>query len=155
MAIVPPSTVQGEALLDGTQDFVDHDDAADNKAAGVYEHKAVEFSATEAESWCDFFRAVRDAISGAATSFATHIGLTTTAHGGVVASTDARLTDARTPTAHAASHETGGSDALTGFCKWRGVAATDPTSPVAGDIYKNSGDSLVYLYDGTAWVALT
>jgi len=31
----------------------------------------------------------------------THAGLSTTAHGGIVASTDARLTDARTPTAHA------------------------------------------------------
>jgi hypothetical protein len=42
----------------------------------------------------------------------THEGLTTTAHGGVVASTDPRLTDARTPTAHAASHQDGGSDEL-------------------------------------------
>lgn len=40
----------------------------------------------------------------------THIGLTTTAHGGIVASSDARLTDARAPTAHATSHKHGGSD---------------------------------------------
>lgn len=45
----------------------------------------------------------------------THTGLTTTAHGGIVASTDARLTDARTPTAHKTSHEPGGTDALTGL----------------------------------------
>jgi hypothetical protein len=43
----------------------------------------------------------------------THAALTTTAHGGIVASGDARLSDARTPTAHAASHASGGSDALT------------------------------------------
>jgi len=43
---------------------------------------------------------------------ATHEGLTTTAHGGIVASTDARLTDARTPTAHEASHHHDGSDPL-------------------------------------------
>lgn len=43
---------------------------------------------------------------------ATHSALTTTAHGGIVASTDARLTDARTPTAHATSHVTGGSDVI-------------------------------------------
>lgn len=48
-----------------------------------------------------------------APSLAAHTGLTTTAHGGIVASTDARLTDARTPTAHRATHATGGSDALT------------------------------------------
>ena len=43
---------------------------------------------------------------------ATHEGLTTTAHGGIVASTDPRLTDARTPTAHEASHHHDGSDPL-------------------------------------------
>jgi hypothetical protein len=41
-----------------------------------------------------------------------HTGLTTTAHGGIVASTDARLTDARSPTAHATRHQPGGSDAM-------------------------------------------
>ncbi len=41
-----------------------------------------------------------------------HTTLTTTAHGGIVASTDARLTDARTPTAHHATHEPGGTDAM-------------------------------------------
>lgn len=41
-----------------------------------------------------------------------HTALTTTAHGGIVASSDARLTDSRTPTAHKTTHATGGSDAL-------------------------------------------
>ena len=48
-----------------------------------------------------------------ATALTTHAALTTTAHGGIVASNDARLTDARTPTTHAASHAAAGSDALT------------------------------------------
>lgn len=43
----------------------------------------------------------------------THAALTTTAHGGIVASTDPRLSDARTPAAHAASHAAAGSDPLT------------------------------------------
>jgi hypothetical protein len=42
----------------------------------------------------------------------THTTLTTTAHGGIVASTDPRLTDARAPTAHHATHEPGGTDAM-------------------------------------------
>lgn len=42
-----------------------------------------------------------------------HAALTTAAHGGIVASTDPRLSDARSPTAHAASHGAAGSDALT------------------------------------------
>jgi len=42
----------------------------------------------------------------------THTALTTTAHGGIVASTDPRLTDARTPTAHHTTHEPGGTDAM-------------------------------------------
>ncbi len=43
----------------------------------------------------------------------THAALTTTAHGGIVASDDSRLSDARTPTAHKLTHATGGSDVLT------------------------------------------
>jgi hypothetical protein len=37
-----------------------------------------------------------------------HENLTTDAHGGIVADGDSRLTDARDPTAHAASHATAG-----------------------------------------------
>jgi hypothetical protein len=41
-----------------------------------------------------------------------HAALTTTAHGGLVAASDARMSDARAPTAHKASHATGQPDAL-------------------------------------------
>jgi hypothetical protein len=42
-----------------------------------------------------------------------HASLTTTAHGGIVASSDSRLSDSRTPTAHASTHASAGSDPLT------------------------------------------
>lgn len=48
-----------------------------------------------------------------ANNLTTHANLTTTAHGGIVASTDPRLTDARVPTAHASTHASAGSDPLT------------------------------------------
>jgi hypothetical protein len=51
-----------------------------------------------------------DPVAGPALT--THAALTTTAHGGIVASSDARLTDARSPIAHHASHEPGGADAM-------------------------------------------
>ena len=66
--------------------------------------------------------------STAASALAAHTGMTTTAHGGIVASTDARLTDARTPTAHKASHATGGSDALTAANVGAEVALGNPAS---------------------------
>jgi hypothetical protein len=50
--------------------------------------------------------------SGVAGDLSTHEGLTTAAHGGIVGSSDPRLSDARTPTAHEASHHHDGSDPL-------------------------------------------
>ncbi len=40
-------------------------------------------------------------------------------------------------------------------CRWRGQSASEPDNPIDGDIYKNSSDSNVYLYDGEGWIALT
>jgi hypothetical protein len=64
-----------------------------------------------------------------------HTTLTTTAHGGIVASTDARLTDARTPTAHHGTHEPGGTDAMavdaaaiTGSLRTLGTGALQATA---------------------------
>lgn len=54
----------------------------------------------------------RAAESTNAGAISTHAALTTTAHGGIVASSDPRLTDSRPPTAHAASHITGGGDTI-------------------------------------------
>ncbi len=47
-----------------------------------------------------------------ASDLALHASLTTTAHGGIVASSDSRLTNARTPTAHASTHASAGSDPI-------------------------------------------
>lgn len=52
------------------------------------------------------------AIASAAGSLASH-NASPSAHGGIVASDDSRLTDARTPTAHAATHADGGVDEIT------------------------------------------
>jgi hypothetical protein len=51
----------------------------------------------------------------ASPALTTHAGLTTGAHGGIVASSDGRLTNSRTPTAHASTHASGGSDPVSGL----------------------------------------
>ena len=58
-----------------------------------------------------------DASGAAASAVSTHNGESTSVHGitntaNLVYTSDSRLTDARTPTAHKSSHATGGSDAL-------------------------------------------
>jgi len=76
---------------------------------------------------------VAGAAAAVAGDLATHEGLTTTAHGGIVASDDSRLTDARTPTAHAASHVTGGGD------KIRDATASQDGLATAAQITKLDG----------------
>ncbi len=70
--------------------------------------------------------AASSAAGAVADDLGAHEGLTTGAHGGIVASNDSRLTDARTPTSHAASHADGGSDevALDGSQITTGTVAT-------------------------------
>jgi hypothetical protein len=84
--------------------------------SNVPSEKAVRTALTSAVSTAESAaEAASDASGAAATvqgNLNTHTGLTTTAHGGIVASTDSRLTDARTPTAHESTHLTGGSDVL-------------------------------------------
>lgn len=99
-----------------------------SSAAGTAQSNAESYAASQAstaQSNAESYAASQaSAAQAAAESFATgaastvqgnlttHTGLTTTAHGGIVASTDSRLTDARTPTAHASSHAAAGSDPL-------------------------------------------
>jgi hypothetical protein len=42
-----------------------------------------------------------------------------------------------------------------GVMKWKGVLASAPGSPEGGMVYKNSGDSKYYIYNGSNWDALT
>jgi hypothetical protein len=72
-----------------------------------------------------------------------HAALTTAAHGGIVAGTDPRLTDSRTPTTHASTHASAGSDPLT-------LAESQVTNLVADLAAKQPLDS-----DLTAIAALT
>lgn len=61
-----------------------------------------------------------------ATADTIHAALTTSAHGGIVADSDSRLLDARTPTSHANTHKHGGSDEVST------VTPTANTIPKAG-----------------------
>jgi hypothetical protein len=56
MSTVPANAATGQALFEGTQSLRAHDDQADNKVGAVYSHVPTEFSATEAEEWCDLLR---------------------------------------------------------------------------------------------------
>jgi hypothetical protein len=87
--------------------------------------------------------AITTEASTRASADSAHAALTTTAHGGIVASTDARLTDARTPTAHASTHASAGTDPLT-------LAESQITGLVADLAAKQPLDS-----DLTAIAALT
>lgn len=57
-------------------------------------------TATDAGANNTYTVAVDFAAVASASALSSHAGLTTTAHGGIVASSDPRLSDARTPTAH-------------------------------------------------------
>ena len=71
---------------------------------------------TLADGWLSSAIARASDVTAEATARASadsaHAALTTSAHGGIVASTDSRLTDARTPTSHAATHQHGGGDEI-------------------------------------------
>ena len=89
--------------------------------------------------------------------------------GTAVITSDPRLSDARTPTAHAISHESGGSDELelapgqiTGtavvtndnrlitFC----TSSTRPSSPVEGQMIYETDTDLYYGWRGSSWLPI-
>ena len=41
------------------------------------------------------------------------------------------------------------------YCRWRGSSASEPATPIAGDIWIDTDDSKVYFYNGATWVALS
>ena len=87
--------------------------------------------------------------SAVAGDLTTHEGLTTSVHGisdtaNLVYTGDSRLTDARTPTAHAASHQTGGSDALTlAADQVTGTAIVQSIVDAKGDLIAATADNAV------------
>lgn len=40
------------------------------------------------------------------------------------------------------------------YCRWRGVASSDPSTPLDGDLYYNSVTTTVYLYADSRWINL-
>ena len=90
-------------------------------ATTAYVDTAESDAVTAANSYSDSLASNYDSAGSAAavaSDLSDHELATTTVHGiadtsALVVTTDSRLSDARTPTAHAASHESGGSDALT------------------------------------------
>jgi len=96
---------------------------------------------------------VQAAIDETVSDFDTHAGLSTSAHGGIVASTDARLTNARTPIAHASTHQSGGTDAI----KLDDLAAPDDNTDLNASISKHGllpklgGGTTNYLRADGSW----
>jgi hypothetical protein len=94
--------------------------------------------------------------SAAAAALAAHAADTTAVHGiantaDLVVTTDPRLTNARTPTAHAATHATGGSDALTAAAI---DAYPDTGGELGGDLTLTNHVAAVRTSDGlNAWRA--
>jgi hypothetical protein len=96
---------------------------------------------TEADSGSDAFILNKPTLGNSA---ALNVGTTA---GTVAAGDDARLSDSRTPTAHAASHAAGGSDPL----ELVNLAATGTGE---GELAVSQGDGTVAWQNGTTWAGL-
>ncbi len=69
---------------------------------------------------------------------------------------DPRLSDARTPTAHAPTHERGGSDIVKASRLYSGLDASKPgTGNTEGDIWWATDTDKLYIWDGAAWKDIT
>ncbi len=89
-----------------------------------------------------------------ATDLTDHENATTSVHGisdtsNLVYTNDSRLSDARTPTAHASSHESGGSDELTLAQSQITNLVTDLAAKIAASIVNAKGDLIAATADNT------
>jgi hypothetical protein len=99
---------------------------------------------TDALAPADIGAEVAGAAAAVASDLSTHEGLTTTAHGGIIADTDARLTDARTPTAHAASHTNGTDDIQDATASVKGLATAAQITKLDAITGTNTGDQNLF-----------
>lgn len=104
MSIIPVDASKGEDIYDGTTTMYTIDNSGDPMSGGSYSHNPKLCSATALAQYRDFIAYVKTLELD---QLPAHIDLGVTAHGGIVASTDSRLTNARTPSPHALVDNTG------------------------------------------------
>ena len=81
---------------------------------------------------------------------ASHAALTTGAHGGIVSSADTRLSDARTPIAHAATHQHGGGDEIATATP---AANVIPKTGAAGNLDSWISTALARIASANSWTS--
>jgi hypothetical protein len=133
---VQPGDLGGAALLDvGTSagTVAAGDDSRLSDARTPTAHASTHATAGgDPLTPADIGAEVAGAAAAVAGDLSTHEGLTTTAHGGIVASDDSRLTDARTPTAHASSHTNGTDDIQSATASQKGLATAAQITKLDG-----------------------
>ena len=124
--------------------------SAAQSAAESYADGVASAAQSAAEGYADGLASNYDpagSASAVAGDLTTHEGLTTSVHGisdtgDLVYTSDSRLSDARTPTAHASSHESGGSDELElAPSQVTGTAVVKTTFTTKGDLVAASAAS--------------
>jgi hypothetical protein len=136
-----PSKVTGTAVVTADARLSD----ARTPTDGTVTDAKVSSSAAIAESKLSL---ASDAAAGTASRRTLGTGATQAAAGN-----DSRLSDARTPTSHHATHEPGGSDALdlTKLHAQGTHAARLAASHVAGVLWRETDTGLIYRDNGTTW----
>ena len=70
MSQLTPSEVKGQEQFEAADPWRVHDDVADSKVGGLYNHKEVEFSATEAHEWSSWMMYVASVLGSGTLSMA-------------------------------------------------------------------------------------
>ena len=150
---------------------------ADSLASNYDPAGSASAAQTAAQSYADGLAVNYDpagSSSSVAGDLTTHEGLTTSVHGisntaNLVYTSDSRLSDARTPTAHATSHENGGSDELelapsqvTGTAIVANdvhlisfvTSGTRPGSPTEGQVIYETDTDTYFGWKGSSWLPI-